>query len=211
VRDPEGKCRQPFSGRRASRLTPRAHLPAARLTAAILAGDHRHARVCALLAVGVVRALPAGEDWREVWGASWCASTRTERAARLARCLAWRAGRGPDGGRRSSRVGHPARQPPGPGSGRQPDSGHGHARWGRAHREPHRLSGDRLLAYLACGHDTRPCSDPGRIARTHYFAPDGRALGQRRVAWAWSLTGGPRAFGASCLADRHHGLPSSTR
>jgi hypothetical protein len=40
------------------------------LTAAILGGDHRHARVCALLAVGVVRALPTGKDWREVWGAS---------------------------------------------------------------------------------------------------------------------------------------------
>jgi hypothetical protein len=38
------------------------------LTAAILGGDHWDARVYALLAVGVVRALPAGEDWREVWG-----------------------------------------------------------------------------------------------------------------------------------------------
>jgi hypothetical protein len=36
------------------------------LTASILGGDHRHAGLCALLAVGVVRALPAGEDWREV-------------------------------------------------------------------------------------------------------------------------------------------------
>src|SRR4030095_3470981 len=65
---PRRKCRQSFSGRRASRLTPRTHLPAARLTAAILGGDHWDARVYALLAVGVVRALPAGEDWREVWG-----------------------------------------------------------------------------------------------------------------------------------------------
>jgi hypothetical protein len=38
-------------------------------------------QVYALLAVGVVRALPAGEDWREVWGASLSASARTERAA----------------------------------------------------------------------------------------------------------------------------------
>jgi hypothetical protein len=37
------------------------------------------------------------------------------------------------------------------GSGTQPDQRHGHAaRWGcRAHRQPHRLAGDRLLAYLA--------------------------------------------------------------
>jgi hypothetical protein len=42
----------------------------------------------------------------------------------------------------------------GPGKGRQPDDHHGHATDGPAAptRQPHRLVGDGLLAYLARGH-----------------------------------------------------------
>jgi hypothetical protein len=53
-----------------------------------------------------------------------------------------------------SRVGRPARQPPGPGSGRQPRQRSRSHSMGPRPPGPHHLAGDRLLAYLACGHDT---------------------------------------------------------
>ena len=41
-------------------------------------------------------------------------------------------------------------------------------------RQPHRLAGDGLLAYLAAATASRPCADPGGVVRTHPFAPDAR-------------------------------------